>query len=107
MRLLTRFFGLGAHALGQELANALSAQYPVSLHQRGMRTLSVDRLSRILEDIYASAQNHHKNDRLTVIGRARLANAFRWRLSDLGYSKPFVNLATEGLIVYLSKKQDA
>ena len=32
-----------------------------------------------------------------------LANAFKWELIDKGYSKEFVDMATEGLVMELSR----
>jgi hypothetical protein len=42
-----------------------------------------------------------------VYRKARLGNTFRWELTDKGYSKPFVEMATEGLIVYITRKNAA
>ncbi|NJK42488.1 MAG: hypothetical protein HC937_01785 [Aquincola sp.] len=39
------------------------------------------------------------------MGKAKLGNAFRWELTELGYRKDFVELATEAVIVYLSRKK--
>ena len=48
---------------------------------------------------FGSAQN--PNPTASFI---RLGNAFRWELTELGYSKMFVETATEGLVVYVSRK---
>jgi hypothetical protein len=47
------------------------------------------------------AETEHK---LGVYKKARLGNTFRWELEDRGYSKAFIETATEGLVVYLSRK---
>ena len=37
--------------------------------------------------------------------KARLANAFKWELKELGYSEKFVEVATEGLVVYTTTRR--
>ena len=46
-------------------------------------------------------KNEHK---LGVYKKARLGNTFRWELEALGYSKKLIETATEGLVVYLTRK---
>jgi hypothetical protein len=41
---------------------------------------------------------------LGVYKKARLGNTFRWELEEMGYSEKFIELATEGLIVYITRK---
>jgi hypothetical protein len=89
---------------GTALAESLARRYPVALDgQDGRQKVSVERISRILEGVYAEAQALQAQQRYGWFRRARLAHAFKWRLTELGYSKAFIDLATEGLIVYLHK----
>jgi hypothetical protein len=46
-------------------------------------------------------KNEHK---LGVYKKARLGNTFRWELEEKGYSKTFIETATEGLVVYLARR---
>ncbi|MBK7004008.1 MAG: hypothetical protein IPH37_01840 [Burkholderiales bacterium] len=39
-----------------------------------------------------------KEQKLGWIGKARLGNAFRWALTEKGYSEQFVEALTEGVI---------
>lgn len=100
---LNRLFAGDAAAFGETLANSLSRQFPRSLDDEGLPKLSAERLGRILEKIYAEAQILKQERRLGYFQRTRLCHGFQWRLRDMGYSKPFVDLATEGLVVYLNK----
>lgn len=90
---------------GMKLANDLSELYPVSLD--GSTKVSADRVGRILEKLYLRAQIHRDENHLGYYKRTRLCHAFKWRLTEIGYSKPFIDLATEGLIVYLHKQQSS
>ena len=49
-------------------------------------------------------KNQHK---LGVYKKARLGNTFRWELRELGFSEKFIETATEGLVVYISRKATA
>ena len=40
-------------------------------------------------------------------GRTLERSPHGWELTELGYSKPFVEMATEGLVVYISRKAAA
>ena len=84
--------------MAQELIN----RYPLEL-DKSPGKISAARISRILEGIYERARQIHAEQKLGLIGKTRMAHAFKWRLRDEGYSNAFVDLATEGLVVYLNK----
>lgn len=102
--MFNKIFGGDASTLGESLANQLAKSFPKSLDDQGLPKVSADRLARILEKVYAEAQLARQEQGLGYLRRVRLCHAFQWRLRDMGYSKSFVDLATEGLVVYLSKK---
>jgi hypothetical protein len=91
-------------AFAKELAEDLSRRYPPSLDQSGGATLSEKRLGRILEEICNKALAFKNKHKLGVYKKARLGNTFRWELQERGYSKAFIETATEGLVVYLSRR---
>ncbi len=92
-----------AVAFGRDLAQELSRQYPVALEGSGKAKVSANRVGRILEKLYLHAQQHRDEHKLGYFRKTRLCHAFKWHLTELGYSKAFIDLATEGLVVYLSK----
>jgi hypothetical protein len=91
-------------AFAKDLAGELSKRYPPGLDQAGGQTLSEKRLTRILEDVCNKAVDFKNEHKLGVYKKARLGNTFRWELESLGYSKKFIETATEGLVVYLARK---
>lgn len=101
--LILGLFGQDVAKQGEVLAKNLSQRFPLSLDGEGLPKLSAERLERILERVYADAQALRDDQRLGYLRRVRLCHAFQWRLREMGYSKPFVDLATEGLVVYLNK----
>jgi len=87
----------------KSLAQDLAKRYPPELDKGGARKLSQKRLSTILEDIYEKAITFKKQHNLGVYKKARLGNTFRWEMEQLGYTKNFIETATEGLIVYITR----
>jgi len=88
----------------KNLALELSKRYPAALDQGGERRISLKRLTAILEDTFRRATEFRQQHKLGVYKKARLGNTFRWELENMGYSKKFIELATEGLIVYITRK---
>ncbi len=87
----------------KNLALELSKRYPAALDKGGERRISQKRLTTILEDTFNRAIEFKRQHKLGVYKKARLGNTFRWELEELGYSKKFIELATEGLIVYITR----
>ena len=87
----------------KQLALELSAHYPPSLDQSPQKRVSVNRMTRILEDAFSRAESFKNEQQLGWFGKARLGNSFRWALKELGYSDPFIEMATEGLIVFITR----
>ena len=87
----------------KNLALEISKRYPAALDKGGERRISQKRLTTILEDTFNRAIEFKQQHKLGVYKKARLGNTFRWELEELGYSKKFIELATEGLIVYITR----
>ena len=104
MGLFQRFSSKAVDTFAKTLAQDIAKRYPPSLDTAAEKKISQNRVSRILEDAYAKAIAFHREHKLGVYRKARLGNTFRWELTELGYSKPFVEMATEGLVVYISRK---
>lgn len=86
------------------LAEDLAKRYPPALDKGSERKISQKRLTGILEDLFVRAIDFKRQHKLGVYKKARLGNTFRWELQEMGYSKQFVETATEGLIVYITRK---
>ena len=59
----------------------------------------------ILEGLSARAVRYHEEHKLGVYRKAKLANVFKWKLNDLGYSKPFVEMATKEIATKLAVRK--
>jgi hypothetical protein len=86
------------------LAVEIARQYPPALDNTSERNLSEKRLARVLETVCMRALEFKNEHKLGVYKKARLGNTFRWELEALGFSKKLIETATEGLVVYLTRK---
>lgn len=88
----------------KQLADDIAKRFPPALDQQPGKRPSINRLTRIVEDACAKAAAFQTEHRLGWLGKAKLGNAVRWELVALGYQKDFVDLATEAIIVNISRK---
>jgi hypothetical protein len=91
-------------AFAKTLAQDLAKRYPPALDKGSERKISQKRLTSILEQVFSRGAEFKREHKLGVYKKARLGNTFRWELEEMGYSKKFVEIATEGLIVYVTRK---
>ena len=104
MGIFDRLSSKDVDQFAKSLAVEISKRYPPSLDQAKEKKISQNRITRVLEDAFNKATAFKAERHLGVYRKARLGNTFRWELTDLGYSKPFVEMATEGLIIYITRK---
>jgi hypothetical protein len=85
------------------LAGEIAKRYPPELDQQPGKRPSVNRMTRIIEDATLKAVEFQAEHRLGWFGKAKLSNAFRWELTALGYQKDLVEVATEAVVIHLSR----
>jgi len=90
-------------AFAKELVAALVKDLPPRLMDAHRGSVSVNKITRQLEKTYRAAADYQREQRIGFIRRAFLANGFRWELKNSGYPDDFVDVATEGLVVELSR----
>jgi hypothetical protein len=90
-----------ANSLAQDLAR----RYPPAIANNPAQEVSRRRLSDILEEVFTRVTNFSREHKLGWYKRAKLGTNFRWELNELGYDKKFVDTATEGLILYVSRNR--
>src|SRR5690554_5761710 len=104
MSIFSRFSSKEVDTFAKSLALEISKRYPPALEAAKEKKISQNRIARVLEDACKKATEFNSEKHLGVYRKARLGNTFRWELTELGYSKHFVELATEGLIIYITRK---
>ncbi len=88
----------------KSLAQDIARRYPVAIDREPAKRPSVNRLTRIVEDACAKVASFQAEHKLGWLGKAKLGNAFRWTLTEMGYQRDFVELATEAVVIHLSRK---
>lgn len=91
----------------KNLAAELAKRYPPAIEANPEKRISENRLTKILEDTLNRAVEFQQSHKLGTYGKAKLGNEFKWQLKELGYSERFVEVATEGLMVYITRGTSA
>jgi hypothetical protein len=99
----TLFSSQHINAFARELADTLAKRYPPSLDANPEKKVSANRLTKVLEDALAKAVEFQREHKLGLFGKAKLGNEFKWQLKELGYTEKFIEVATEGLMVYITR----
>jgi hypothetical protein len=89
----------------KSLAQQLAHDYPPALETEGEKTLWEKKLATVLQSIFGKAREFREEHKLGLYKKARLANTFRWELQEMGYTGKFIEKATEGLVVQISRKK--
>jgi hypothetical protein len=89
--------------LAQQLADLIAEKIPPKLMSERRNIISPNKITRVLESAYAIAKEHQDNVGTGFFRRAVIANSFKWALHAKTYSDDFIDVATEGLVVELSR----
>ncbi|MCZ7565283.1 MAG: hypothetical protein M5U08_17120 [Burkholderiales bacterium] len=103
MALMSLFSRKEITEFAKGLAVSLSKRYPPALDFNPEKRVSENRLTKVLEDTLHQAVEFQQKHKLGLFGKAKLGNEFRWQLKELGYTEKFVEVATEGLMVYITR----
>ncbi len=104
MKILTAFSTKEVDAFSKGLAQELAKRYPPAMEKDSEKKISQKRLTNLLEETLFKARQFKQQHKLGVYKKAKLVNSFKWELKELGYSEQFIDLVTEGLVVYVTKK---
>jgi len=104
MKLFGTLFNKELDVFAKTLAQDLAKRFPPALESSPEKKISPNRITKVLEEAVGKAVQYNHDRKLGVFGKAKLGNSFRWELKELGYSDRFVELATEALIVYITRK---
>ncbi|HZF20407.1 MAG TPA: hypothetical protein VE008_11950 [Burkholderiales bacterium] len=89
--------------LVQRLAERVTARCPPVVANNPERTVSQERVEEILDECIVGALQLFREDRVGLLGRARLKRALRWELREIGYEEKFADLTAEKLIEHVSR----
>lgn len=102
---LREFFSLKAERdTAKKMVAQIQSSLPIEMIGDKRKILSVNKLTKLLEQSYQIAADHQKNKRIGLVRRSILANHFKWMLKDANYPDDFIDVATEGLVMALAKR---
>jgi hypothetical protein len=81
-----------------QMAEKVERQFPPKSEPQLVKKGAQRRLEGVLNPIIDDLVSFQKQNQLGWIGKARVGNAFRWALTEKGYSKEFVEALTEGVV---------
>jgi len=89
------------------VAEVFRLRPPESAVGPGSPGVSLRNLERKVDALFEKATAFRKEHKLGIYKKARLANTFRWEMTERGYDAGFVEAVTEKLVVAVSKKDEA
>ena len=101
---LNLFGGKEVEEFAKSLATEIAKRFPPTLANDPQRMVSPKRLTTIIEEVCEKAEQFNAEKKLGMFKKAALGNTFQWELKDMGYNEKFVEVATEALIVYITKR---
>jgi|SRR3954468_24594588 hypothetical protein len=107
MGLLSWLSNKDLNEFAKALAVNLAKRYPPAIDVNPEKRVSENRLTRVLEETYSEAMDFKQQKKLGFYGKAKLGTEFKWQLKELGYSDKFIEVATEGLMVYITREKSA
>lgn len=90
-------------AFADALATDLGRRFPPTSEAR-TDPGAVNQVKVIMEGLGARAVRFHEEKKLGVYRKAKLANVFKWKLKELGYSDAFAERVTKDLVTRLAIK---
>lgn len=87
---LSWFDGRAASEFGVSLANYFAERVPPAAMSASDKK-SVLKAGKVSANLHTQLQQFRATHPLNVYKRAKLANAFQWRLVELGYDRQFVD----------------
>lgn len=61
-----------------------------------------DKQGKLLASIINQARQYRLSHKLNIYKKAKLGNAFKWKLSDLGYDQEFIDILAKEVLLALS-----
>jgi hypothetical protein len=101
MKILSIFDTREIEEFAENLAADLGRRFPPASEAR-TDTGAKHQIKVILDGLAARAVRYHEEHKLGVYRKAKLANVFKWKLTELGYSKAFVEVATKEIATKLA-----
>lgn len=86
--------------MGIKLANDLSQEL-AKINNKQPRKENANR-AKAVQKVFSQLDLFKQKTRLNFYKKSKLINEFRWRLTEVGHDKEFVQIATKELVLYIN-----
>jgi hypothetical protein len=91
-----------AKLIGLELANSVSSELEAKNKKpKKNKKKELDDKAKIMNKVFVRVSQYKQNSKPNFYKKAKLANAFKWRLLDLGHDADFVEILTKELLLHM------
>ncbi|MBL8381821.1 MAG: hypothetical protein JNM90_02015 [Burkholderiales bacterium] len=104
---LNIFGGKELEEFAKSLAQEILKRFPPAMANDPQRLVNPKRLTAVIEEVCEKAAQFKDEKKLGMFKKAALGNTFQWELKEMGYNEKFVEVATEALIVYITRRPSA
>jgi len=104
MGILGSVSGKQVDDFARSLVTEIAKYYPPVPVADGPKKASQKKVASVLEDALKKAADFKKLHKLGIYKTARMGNALRWELKELGYSEQFTEALVKDLVIRLSVK---
>jgi len=87
--------------LAIKLANDLSAELEKNNHKSQKK--ASDHNARTMQKICRELNQYQQKNKLNFLKKSKLANEFKWRLTEIGHQKDFVDSTTKELLMHMNE----
>lgn len=101
---LNIFGGKELEEFAKSLAQEILRQFPPAMANDPQRMVNPKRLTAVIEEVCEKAAQFKEDKKLGMFKKASLGNTFQWELKEMGYNEKFVEVATEAMIVYITRR---
>ncbi|TSE33861.1 hypothetical protein [Tepidimonas charontis] len=92
-------------SLAQRIVDYIHHTLPAALLTAPAGVVSANKITRTIEHACALALQAQQGKRIGYLGKVALLYRLRARLADFGYPESFIRIATEALLVELSRRR--
>jgi hypothetical protein len=85
--------------MGIKLANDLSQELAKTNNNRPKKEIA--NRAKVIQKVFSQLDLFKQNTQLNFFKKSKLINEFRWRLTEVGHDKEFVQIVTKELVLYL------
>jgi hypothetical protein len=86
------------------LVEELLRNAPAAPDER-QKKMSEKKMLSALDSVLRRAKEFTTQNKLGVYKKARLANTFKWEMQEKGFHSDFVEFATQGLVMLITRKE--